>query len=277
MSNAIEITRNGHRTFFKWHRGRRFFADPVFTGRRILEGMALGASVEVDLVIHADHGLAVLHDLILDDDTTGTGKVRETSAAVLRTLNLRDNAGQPIADKVMLLEDLAAFLVETPPHPDALLQLDFKENAAALDAATVANFVAAVGPVARNMILSAGDAAAVKHLTDATPGLKVGYDPCHDGALEELARTRDFTGFVADALQASPRAEMIYLAYELVLGAADAGFDIVAAFHATGKRIDAYTINRSNDAGVAIANRLLALAVDQITTDDPEGLSAALG
>jgi glycerophosphoryl diester phosphodiesterase len=276
MSDAVSITRNGHRTFFKWHRGHRSVVDPVFTGRRILEGMALGASVEVDLVVHASNGLAVLHDLTLDDDTTGTGKVRETSAAVLRTLNLRGNDGQPIPDKVMLLEDLAALLVATPPHPDALLQLDFKEDAAALDAATVSNFVAAVTPVARSMILSAGDAAAVKRLTDATPGLKVGYDPCHDGALERLAQTRDFTGFVADALIASPRAELIYLAYQLVLGAADAGFDIVDAFHAAGKRIDAYTINRSNDAGIAIANRLLALKVDQITTDDPEGLSAAL-
>ncbi len=276
MSDAISIARNGHRTFFKWHRGRRFFADPVFTGRRILEGMALGASVEVDLVLHASSGLAVLHDLTLDDDTTGTGKVRATSAAVLRTLHLRRNDGQPIPDRVMLLEDLAALLVATPPHPDALLQLDFKEDAAALDAATVSNFVAAVTPVARSMILSAGDAAAVKRLTDATPGLKVGYDPCHDGALERLAQTRDFAGFVADALIASPRAEMIYLAYQLVLGAADAGFDIVDAFQAAGKRIDAYTINRSNEAGIAIANRLLALKVDQITTDDPEGLSAAL-
>lgn len=276
MADAVSITRDGHRAFFKWHRGRRRITDPVFTGQRILEGMALGASVEVDLVIHADQGLAVLHDLSLDDDTTGTGLVRNTTAAALRALHLRDNDGRPIADTVMLLEDLAALLVETPPHPDALLQLDFKEDAAALDAATVSNFVAAIGPVARNMILSAGDAAAVKRLTDATAGLKVGYDPCHDGALERLSETRDFTGFVADALAASPRAELIYLAWQLVLGASDAGFDIVAAFHAAGKRIDAYTINSSNDAGVAIAERLLALRVDQITTDDPEGLSAAL-
>ena len=52
MSDPVSVTRNGHRTYFKWHRGRRRAADPVFTGRRILEGMALGASVEVDLVIH---------------------------------------------------------------------------------------------------------------------------------------------------------------------------------------------------------------------------------
>ena len=63
MADAISVTRDGHRTFLKWHRARRRAADPVFTGRRILEGMALGASVEVDLVLHADDGFAVLHNL----------------------------------------------------------------------------------------------------------------------------------------------------------------------------------------------------------------------
>ncbi len=75
MTDAISVTRNGHRTFFKWHRARRRGTDPVFTGRRILEGMQLGASVEVDLVVHADHGFAVLHNLIARarDDGHGPG------------------------------------------------------------------------------------------------------------------------------------------------------------------------------------------------------------
>ena len=68
----------------------------------------------------------------------------------------------------------------------------------------------------------------------------------------------------------------IYLDHELVLFAADDGFDLVAAFHAAGRRVDAYTIQRADAAGLAAARRLLALEVDQITTDDPEGLAAAL-
>ena len=73
MADPISVTRDGHRTFLKWHRARRRASDPVFTGRRILEGMALGASVEVDLVLHADDGFAVLHDLELAprDDRPG--------------------------------------------------------------------------------------------------------------------------------------------------------------------------------------------------------------
>jgi glycerophosphoryl diester phosphodiesterase len=96
------------------------------------------------------------------------------------------------------------------------------------------------------------------------------------GAIERLQASGDFYGFVARAVAVSPRAEMIYLDYRLVLGAQDRGVDLVAAFHAAGRRVDAYTVRRADAEGVAAAHRLLALRVDQITTDDPEGLGAAL-
>lgn len=277
MADAISVTRNGHQTFFKWHRGRRTASDPVFTGRRIIEGMQLGASVEVDLVIHADNGMAVLHNLSLERETTGTGLVRETSAAVLRELHLRDNEGQPIADKVMLLEDLAALIARDGAHPDGLLQLDFKEDAAALNPAVIANFAEALGPVARHFILSSGDAEAVRLLSENVPELRIGYDPCHKGAMDRLLATRDYASFVADAVVSSPEAEMQYLEYRMVLEADRDGFDLIGAFHAGGKRIDAYTVRRSDDDGMAVIGRLLALKVDQITTDDPEGVAAKLG
>jgi hypothetical protein len=127
------------------------------------------------------------------------------------------------------------------------------------------------------MILSSGEAEAVRLLTEATPGLHVGYDPCHNHALERLGRSRDFAGFVAEAVADAPKAEMIYLAWPVVLEADAAGYDIVAAFKAQGRRIDAYTLTDSGPSSVATAERLLALRVDQITTDDAEGLAVALG
>lgn len=277
MGPAVSVTRGGHRTFLKWHRARRFGTDPVFTGRRIIEGMATGASVEVDLVIHGDNGFAVLHDLMLNHDTTGQGPVRQTPAAVLGGLHLRGADGGPIADTVMLLEDLAALIAAEGAHPDALLQLDYKEDAAALTPAVIATFARALRPVARHFILSSGDAEAVARLSGPVLGLRIGYDPCHMGAIERVQASRDFAGFVADAVAASPDAELIYLEHRLVLGADDLGFDLIAAFHAAGRRVDAYTLPRADAAGIATAGRLLALKVDQITTDDPEGMARALG
>lgn len=276
MAHPLHIDRNGHRTWLKWHRARRKVTDPVFTGTRILEGMRLGASVEVDLVIHADHGCAVLHNFELEKETTGTGLVRETSAEVLRSLHLRDNDGAILPDKILLLEDLCALLAEQPPQQGALLQLDFKEELAALDELTIANFADSVGPVADAFILSGGDIGAIRALSSAIPALKTGYDPCYGESLARLQATGDFASFIGDALIAAPRADMIYLAFELVLSAQDAGFDIVAPIHAAGKRIDAWTIRQVTPASLEQVERLLALKVDQITTDDPEGLHAAL-
>ena len=276
MVDPLFLDRGGHRTWFKWHRARRRAGDPVFTRARILEGMRLGASVEVDLVIHGGHGCAVLHDFLLDKETTGNGPVRQTSPEALRVLHRRSADGMPLPDTVMLLDDLCALLVESPPAARALLQLDFKEDLGALDPLTLASFARAVQPVAGTMIVSGGDASAIAALADATPGLAIGHDPCHDDKVARLLATGDFAGFIAEGLAEAPAASTIYLAHEIVAAADVAGFDLIGACHAAGKRVDAWTIQHVNPRSVARCERLLALGVDQITTDDPEGLAAAL-
>ena len=69
---------------------------------------------------------------------------------------------------------------------------------------------------------------------------------------------------------------MIYLAHEIVAAADLAGFDMIGACHAEGKRVDAWTIQHVTPCSLARCERLIALGVDQITTDDPEGLATAL-
>lgn len=276
MVEPLFVERDGHRTWIKWHRARRRGSDPAFLGRRVIEGMRLGASVEVDLVVHGGEGFAILHDLTLDRETTGTGPVREAGPEALRGLHMRGNDGAALPDTVMLLEDLCALLRSEPPHADALLQLDYKEDMAALGVGAIANFAAAVTPVAGNMIVSGGDMAAIDALAAATPGLCTGYDPCDGEKLAQLRASGDFSRFISEALETAPGAEMIYLDYAIVLAAEAAGFDIVAPVHAAGRRVDAWTIRRIDQAGLAAIERLVALKVDQITTDDPEGLATAL-
>jgi glycerophosphoryl diester phosphodiesterase len=276
MADPVSITRNGHKTYFKWHRGRRRLSDPVFTGKRILEGMALGASVEVDLVVTGDKGFAVLHDMTLDRETTGTGPVAAATDATIRTLRLRGNDGAPIDEPVMLLDDLCALMAKGTVRADALLQLDYKEDETVLDARAVENFARATRSVARNMIVSSGSAAAVKLLTDAVPGMQSGYDASDEGKFKAALEGGTLQQFVDDATATAPDVDMIYLYWEIVTVAADLGFDIIGAFHKHGKRVDAWTIRTIDDASVAVVERLLSLKADQITTDDPEGLAAAL-
>jgi glycerophosphoryl diester phosphodiesterase len=126
------------------------------------------------------------------------------------------------------------------------------------------------------MILSSGDAAAVVRLAAATPGLRMGHDPCHDPSVLRLRTCEDFTAFAATALAAAPDSAMIYLAIPLLLKAEDAGTDLIAACHAADKQVDAYTVQRAEAPVLPALRRLLALGVDQITTDDPVGLEALL-
>ncbi|QYO77820.1 glycerophosphodiester phosphodiesterase [Devosia salina] len=276
MADPLYIERKGHRTWLKWHRARRKASDPVFTGARILEAMRLGASVEVDLVVSADKGFAVLHDKTLERETTGQGAVASTTDNEIRQLHLRGNDGAPIADRVMLLDDLCRLMTEGQVHPDALLQLDYKEDETVLDARAVDNFSRAVGPVAANVIVSSGSAAAIDLLAAAVPGMKKGFDPSNEQNFRAALSAGSLQAFVDDAVRALPGADLIYLHWPMVTHAQDAGFDIVGAFHRHGVRIDAWTIREVTPASLAEVERLLALKVDQITTDDPEGLHAAL-
>ena len=69
---------------------------------------------------------------------------------------------------------------------------------------------------------------------------------------------------------------MIYLDLRLPIMAAGAGADLIAPFHGAGKQVDCYTLPATTAEIVDIAAQLIALGADQITTDDPEGLAAAL-
>lgn len=277
MVPPVALTHARGTTLLKWHRARRTAADAPFTAERIVEGLRAGASVEVDLRIHADHGFAILHDDDLAGATTGRGRVSTTTAAGLRALALRDETGRDSRHPVLLLDDLAELLAGPALGSSAMLQLDFKQDARALDARSVAAFAAAVEPIAAHLILSCGDAAAVTVLTDAAPGIAVGYDPCHRGAAAAALSSKDYAGFVERARLASPRATMIYLEIPLILGAADDGIDLVAAFHAHGAQVDAYTLGGPANTGMTpIVSRLLALGVDQLTVDDPAGVLALM-
>ncbi len=134
----------------------------------------------------------MLHDLSLEGETTGRGRVRSTSAEAIRQSYLLDDDGVPTADRVMLLEDLAALIAGTIVHPEALLQLDYKEDAAALTPRAIATFAEALGSAAGHCILSSGDAQAVRLLAAGVPGLRIGHDPCDPGAIRRLMAGRDY-------------------------------------------------------------------------------------
>lgn len=269
---GIAIAGGSHVTRLKWHRLQRSRSDLPFTARRLLEGLAAGASMEVDLRLHADHSFVCLHDATLDRETSGSGPVAQASLEQLRRLTLRSDGGMT-GEGLILLEDLAE-LARGMAAPDALIQLDLKEADAALDRHTIENFRRTLSCIAGRCILSGCDWQAVSRLAEAVPTLRRGFDPCADDTLEHLRDGIDCLDFVESTLATAPEAEMIYLDYRIVLAAEGLGIDLVAPFRAAGKAVDAWTLNTDHLGAARSVKRLVALKVDQITTDEPDALQA---
>jgi glycerophosphoryl diester phosphodiesterase len=257
----------------KWHRLQRRPEDLAFTPRRLREGLILGASMEVDLRRHADHGFVCLHDETLERETTGRGAVAETNTETLRRLTLRGADGGPSGEGLILLEDLAE-IARMDGDRHALLQLDLKEDDAALDAGLIEGFRRIIACIAGRCIVSGHDWTAVSRLAASLPELRRGFDPCADDTLDQLRDDKDFRMFIADGLAAAPEADTIYLDYRIVLAALEMGVDLIAPCHAAGKTVDAWTLNPDHHRAAESLWHLIALKVDQITTDAPEALEA---
>jgi glycerophosphoryl diester phosphodiesterase len=270
--SGIAIASGDHVTRLKWHRLQRSRSDLPFTPRRLLEGLVAGASMEVDLRLHADHSFVCLHDASLERETSGAGPVATASLEQIRRLTLRGREG-PTGEGLILLEDLAE-LARGVAAPDALIQLDLKEKDEALDRQTVENFRRTLACIAGHCILSGCDWKAISRLADAVPAMRRGFDPCAEDTLEHLRDGIDCLDFVESTLATAPEAEMIYLDYRLILAAEGLGIDLVAPFRAAGKAVDAWTLNTHHAGAARSVKRLVALKVDQITTDEPDALQA---
>jgi len=98
MADGLALYLRGHTVRLKWHRLRRKLGDPVFSFPRLEQGLALGASLEIDLRLHAGGGFVVLHDDTLERETTGSGAVARVTAAELKSLRIRGaTASRPAA------------------------------------------------------------------------------------------------------------------------------------------------------------------------------------
>jgi len=270
---GIAIEAGGHRVRLKWHRLQRRPDDLAFTPRRLREGLVLGASMEVDLRRHADHGFVCLHDETLDRETTGNGAVAAATTETLRRLALRREDGAPSGEGLILLEDLAE-IARMDGDRHALLQFDLKEDDSAIDDGVIESFRRTVACIANRCIISGHDWRAVSRLAEAVPGLRRGFDPCADDTLEQLRDAQDCRVFIADGLAAAPEAETIYLDYRIVLAALELGVDLIAPCHVAGKTVDAWTLNPDHPRAAENLWHLIALKADQITTDAPEELEA---
>lgn len=273
--SGLAIVFDGKRIPLKWHRLRRSRSDPLFDEAVLDEGLKRGASMEVDLRVLGDGGFAVLHDETLDRETDGTGRVAACTGAAIGRLHYAGGGR-----RVLLAEDLAARLASA--HPQALLQLDMKDDFAQAGERGVARLAALFAEHQQNLIVSGDSTELTLAIAERLPDMRRGLEPSFRLLdLYRAGRKEALAGQLESELRGPLRPHVVYLSWKLVLAADDDGIDLIRICHAHAAKVDVWTFNPARpEAGFTDAewrdfSRLLALGADQVTTDEALALQRA--
>jgi glycerophosphoryl diester phosphodiesterase len=264
---GLEIAHEGRRTRLKWHRLRRTMADPLFSATVLADGFRLGASMELDLRIRGDGGFVVLHDDVLEGETTGRGEIARLSRAEMEGVTFTD--GRPL----LFSEDLVSLL--STAHPDALLQFDMKDDLKLIGERGLQHLVEHFAAPPCPIIVSCHDLDLIVAVRERLPGLLRGIDPTDK--LVEMIEREGWGGVATDLaadLSGPTVPDTVYLAWELVLAAKKEGIDLIAIAHEHGVKVDAWTFTLEDpargfsDEEWTAFDALMALRPDQISTDE---------
>jgi glycerophosphoryl diester phosphodiesterase len=248
--------RSGTRTVrLKWHQVRRRAEDAPFARGNIRDGLAAGASLEVDIRPLACGRWVCLHDPQLENETTGSGPVTEADAAAVRALRMRDSG-----ERLLMLEELIEIARTSPTGPGAVVQLDFQTVGVKLEEQAVANFGAAFAGRGERFVLSGYDWTMVQRLGAEVTGLVLGWDPSREAAASDV----DVFRLVRET---APEAQMVYLNRMLVRLSHERGDRLVARLAECGHQVDCWTLDHGEPRAAQDLAAAVATGCHQITTN----------
>ncbi|QRN82829.1 hypothetical protein JR338_10450 [Chloroflexota bacterium] len=269
-----------------------------------LEGClrAGSAIIEIDVIPLADGSFALIHDRDLSVETSGSGDAIQATRKQVRKLNYKVN-GEVTKHKVGFLEDAIEIFAA---YPDALrLQLDLKPYTP-LTQAILREFVRILSPVLDRIQVTSVSDWAVRSLRRFSPELSLGFDPLlyldlvddeprPDGippfrvgayglrddhplsAFEWGPMGEYFAARAAALLVQAPEGAQWFIRAELLDKALKAGFDWIQFLHQHGCQVDGWTIDANNPKDIKLAETLVDLGIDDLTTDTPALLAEKLG
>lgn len=153
------------------HRGHSVGA-PENTLAAMRAAHAEGAtSVEIDTVLTADHQIVVLHDLLVDRTTNGTGAARAMTVAEIQALDAGTRFDQRFAgERIPTLAEAIALAHEL----DMVIEVEIKEKVD-LEAYYTALSAVLADPADRDRVMMISfDHASLKQVKARIPGLRTG-------------------------------------------------------------------------------------------------------
>ena len=262
------------------------------------------AIIELDITALAADDYLLVHDPVLEHETSGDGAVAECTVRQARRLTIR-RWGAPTPYRVPLLSEAVALMAA---HPDgASLQLDFKNELPFGDDEPLRRLARLIEPLGARVLVSNGADWQLRRLHRLAPWLALGFDVMGYIDWQTPGRQRDpnshpkqrgvygyyddhrfaampgwsTADYLADRCESMiglvPAVNTFYIQHTLIAQSLDDGFNWADALHAHGVRLDAWTMDTINPVAVANAPRLLAAGVDQFTSNTPRALAELLG
>ncbi len=259
------------------------------------------AAVEIDIIPLADGSFALLHDQQLELETDGQGKAPGMKRAQIESLHYRVD-GEITDEKVGFLENAIDLLKS---HSDTQrLQLDLKPFTP-LTQAILREFCTLLEPVRDRIQVTSVADWAMRALARFSLDLSIGFDPLmYLDLVESDPRPEDIPPFRVGAyglrddhplsayqwgplgdyfaaragalLVQAPKGCQWFIRAELLKMGLDAGFDWIDFLHQHGSKVDAWTIDAGKPEQVKLAQTLVELGVDDLTTDEPAKLAGHL-
>ncbi len=259
--------------------------------------------IEIDVTALAATDYLLVHDPVLQSETTGQGEVSNCKPEQTRQLKLTRN-GQPTAYTPALLSEVVDLFVQSGGQ--TRLQIDFKNVMPMTDNEILHRLVSIIEPLENRVIVSTGADWHLRRLHRIAPWLDLGFDihfyvdwrlpddeidprvpPFKQGAyaywddhvlaFEKHWPTPVYLAERCDNLVDSvPFVSTFYIDHKLIARSLDDGFNWAIALHQRGVKLDAWTLDKGNTVAETNARRLLEAGVDQFTTNTPAEMAELL-
>jgi glycerophosphoryl diester phosphodiesterase len=267
--------------------------------RACLEAKA--AYIEIDVTALADGDYLLVHDPMLESETTGSGEVGNTALVQAQALYFRRD-GVVTEYRVPVLSEVVALFqqFDTPTR----LQIDFKNMIPLGSDEPLQRLLTIIEPLQKRVIVSTGADWQLRKLRQFAPWLDLGFDigfyldfrepsghpldfphskgaygylDDHPTALMKLWTTADYLADRCGAFVGLvPGVSVFYISYKLLIQSLDDGFNWAEVLHAAGIKLDAWTVDVGNPYAESSLPRLVESGVDFLTTNTPQALAALL-
>jgi glycerophosphoryl diester phosphodiesterase len=259
------------------------------------------AIIEVDITALAVSDYLLVHDPLLESETSGSGPVDKCSAPDSRQLTIKKR-GAITSYRVPLLSEVVPLFVNST----ARLQLDFKNDRPLDSDEPLYRLVNLIAPLGERVLVSTGADWQLRRLRRIAPNLRLGFDvmgyidhelpgdgrdpnsfPKRLGAYGyyddhplSLARHWPAADYLRDRCESMlglvPGVSTFYIRHTLLAQSLADGFNWAEALHERGITLDAWTMDVTNPVAVWNAPRLLDAGVDMFTTNTPQALAKLL-